>query len=126
MQQWFNSVDADRSGSISAQELGGILFNGKPIGVPVAAKLIRVFDRDGSGTIELREYSALHKFLMNMQNAFFAADRDRSGYIDAQEMHQAVSGAGFQLSLATIQGPLVLMALSFGLIFLLLFSSQPC
>jgi len=40
---------------------------------------------------------------MNMFNAFTAADRDRSGFIDAQEIQTAMTGAGFQLSLATIQ-----------------------
>jgi len=40
---------------------------------------------------------------MNMFNAFSTADRDRSGFIDAQEIQQAMTGAGFQLSLNTIQ-----------------------
>lgn len=80
----------------------------KPKLCRVANKLIRVFDKDGSGQIEFREYCALHQFLNAMQNAFFAADRDRSGYIDANEMFAAVSGAGFQLSFNTIQGSLLI------------------
>jgi len=112
MQQWFASVDRDRSGSISAPELAGILFNQRPIGMGVANKLIRVFDKDGSGTIDFREYCALHQFLNTMQNAFFSADRDRSGYIDANEMFAAMQAASFQLSLPTIQGlPLLLSSL---------------
>jgi len=73
------------------------------IGIGVANKLIRVFDKDGSGNIDFRGYCALHQFLNAMQTAFFGADRDRSGFIDANEMFAAVSGAGFQLSLPTIQ-----------------------
>jgi len=68
-----------------------------------ATKLIKVFDRDNSGTIDFREYAALNQYLMNMFNAFSNADRDRSGFIDANEIHQAVSAAGFQLSIGTIQ-----------------------
>jgi len=40
---------------------------------------------------------------MNMFNAFSNADRDRSGFIDTQEIHQAMSAAGFQLSVGSIQ-----------------------
>lgn len=104
LQHWFHSVDRDRSGSISAVELGQVQFNQRPIGVAVSKKLIRIFDRDNNGEIDFQEYAALHMFLMAMQSAFFAADRDRSGYIDANEMFQAVTGAGFQLSFGTIQG----------------------
>jgi len=38
-----------------------------------------------------------------MQNSFFTADKDRSGTIDAQEIHAALIQAGFQLSMPTVQ-----------------------
>jgi len=103
MQQWFQSVDRDRSGSISSQELAQIQFSGKPLGVSVATKLIKVFDRDHSGSIDFNEYAVLHKFLTMMQNAFFTADRDRSGTIDPPEILQGLQQAGFSLSMATVQ-----------------------
>jgi Ca2+-binding EF-hand superfamily protein len=40
---------------------------------------------------------------MNMFNAFSSADRDRSGTVDAQEIHQALTTAGFQLSMNSLQ-----------------------
>jgi hypothetical protein len=43
------------------------------------------------------EYAAMHKFLASLQAAFFAADRDRSGTIDAREIHNALAAAGFQV-----------------------------
>jgi len=103
LQALFSSVDRDKSGSISAQELSQIQFSGKPIGLAVATKLIKVFDRDQSGSIDFNEYAVLHKFLTTMQNAFFAADRDRSGSIDSNEILSALQQAGFTLSMATIQ-----------------------
>jgi len=102
-QQWFRSVDRDNSGSISAQELAGIQFSSRPIGIPVAAKLIKVFDKDHSGSVDFNEYVALQRFLEHMSNAFFTADKDRSGTIDPQEIFTALGQAGFQLSMGTIQ-----------------------
>jgi len=39
-----------------------------------AVKLIKVFDRDGSGTIDFYEYASLHKFITSLQTAFTTAD----------------------------------------------------
>lgn len=76
--------------------------------------MIKVFDRDHNGTIDFREYATLHKvdydhkqlivfqFLLQMEYAFVSADRDRSGYLDIQEIRGAFVGAGFQLSVETI------------------------
>jgi Ca2+-binding EF-hand superfamily protein len=36
------------------------------------------------------EYCCLHKFLSLMQHAFFSGDRDRSGRLDANEIHVAL------------------------------------
>jgi len=38
LQQWFQSVDKDKSGSVQAQELAGIMFNNRPLGEQVAKK----------------------------------------------------------------------------------------
>jgi len=40
---------------------------------------------------------------MNMFQAFTNADRDRSGFIDTQEILAAMTAAGFQLSATTLQ-----------------------
>lgn len=32
VQQWFRAIDRDGSGQVSANELSGIQFNGRPIG----------------------------------------------------------------------------------------------
>jgi len=51
----------------------------------------------------VREYAALHSFLTAMKSAFSQADRDKSGFLDSNEIHQALSGAGFQLTLPTVK-----------------------
>jgi len=102
LQYWFTSVDRDRSGSISAIELAQAQFNGRPLGVACASKIIRAFDQDKTGTIDFREYVALHGFLQTMSNAFLMADRDRSGTLDPMEIFTAIVGAGFALSQPTL------------------------
>eukprot|EP01130_Rhizamoeba_saxonica_P002990 TRINITY_DN1304_c0_g1_i1.p1 TRINITY_DN1304_c0_g1~~TRINITY_DN1304_c0_g1_i1.p1 ORF type:complete len:156 (+),score=22.96 TRINITY_DN1304_c0_g1_i1:291-758(+) len=90
-------------GHITMYELANIQFSGVPLGLEVAGKLVKVFDKDHSGTIDFYEYATLHQFMNVMQNAFFSADRDRSGFLDYIEIHGALVAAGFQLSLPTVQ-----------------------
>jgi Ca2+-binding EF-hand superfamily protein len=51
LQAWFYSVDKDRSGSITYNELANLRFANKPLGVAAAKKLIKVFDKNYSGSI---------------------------------------------------------------------------
>eukprot|EP01117_Protostelium_nocturnum_P011795 TRINITY_DN42_c0_g1_i2.p1 TRINITY_DN42_c0_g1~~TRINITY_DN42_c0_g1_i2.p1 ORF type:complete len:297 (+),score=109.28 TRINITY_DN42_c0_g1_i2:127-1017(+) len=102
-QQMFQTADKDRSGNISFNELATMPFCGRTIGLQNAKILMRVFDKDRSGTIDFIEFATLYQFLNSMAGAFQQADADRSGYLDSREIHSAVSGAGFQVSLPTIQ-----------------------
>lgn len=91
LQNWFNQVDRDRSGSIEVQELQQsmffilsciikisddgqiyrayslVTFEGRPIGPQAAAKLIQVFDEDRSASIDFTEYCIMHKFISHMR-----------------------------------------------------------
>jgi len=103
LQGWFARVDADHSGSIEAEELQHVTFDRIAIGLEVARKLVQVFDKDRSGNIDFFEYASMHKFISHMRQAFLAADADRSGRIDAHEIHQALSNASFNyLSMGSI------------------------
>jgi len=103
IQRWFESVDQDRSGTVTAMELAGISFNGAPLGLVAASKLLNVFDKDRSGNVNFHEYAALHKFLTVLQGAWFQADRDRSGRLDSNEVTTAIATAGFKLSATTVK-----------------------
>jgi len=100
---WFKAVDKDNSGTITSAELSLLAFGNKPIGLETAKKLIAVFDRDHNGSINFQEYSAMHKFLTCMQQAFFNADKDKNGLLDTQEVHQALSSTGFQVQLTAVR-----------------------
>jgi len=102
MKGWFASLDKDRSGSITFQELSQAQFGGQKLSITTAKMLVAVFDSDKSGNIGLFEYCVLHKFITGMQTSFFMFDKDGSGKLDKREVHDALANGGFQLSQAIV------------------------
>lgn len=97
---WFSTVDTDRSGHISVHELQKALINGDwtPFDLDTVKLLMSIFDTDRSGTIGFNEFSGLWKYIKDWQNVYRHFDRDRSGSIDGQELHQALQQFGYNLS----------------------------
>jgi peflin len=97
---WFVAVDTDNSGSINATELERALINGDwtPFDLDTVKMLMSIFDTDRSGTIGFNEFAGLWKYIKDWQNVFRHFDRDRSGSIDGQELREALSQFGYQLS----------------------------
>lgn len=97
---WFNAVDTDRSGHITAPELERALINGDwtPFDLDTVKLLMTIFDTDRSGTIGFNEFAGLWKYIKDWQNVFKHFDRDRSGSIDGQELQQALHQFGFNLA----------------------------
>ncbi|KAK9812460.1 hypothetical protein WJX73_001488 [Symbiochloris irregularis] len=96
--QWFDSIDKDRSGTLDVKELQAALALGNLVfSLKTVAHMVRIHDPDRSGTINFQEFGALHAFLMNMQASFKYFDRDRSNSLDKQETFQALSHAGYRL-----------------------------
>jgi len=100
---WFQAIDKDRSGRISAQEIQSCTFGGIPLGFDLAQKLVRVFDVRRTGQIDFYEYAAMHKFLALMQQAFFAGDLKRNGRLDAREIHIALGVGHMTISYPAIE-----------------------
>ncbi|KAF9465223.1 hypothetical protein BDZ94DRAFT_416659 [Collybia nuda] len=97
---WFNTVDTDRSGAITATELERALINGDwtPFDLDTVKLLMSIFDTDRSGTIGFNEFSGLWKYIKDWQNVFKHFDRDHSGSIDGQELRDALAQFGYNLS----------------------------
>ncbi|XP_041069689.1 peflin isoform X2 [Carcharodon carcharias] len=102
---WFQSVDADRSGYISLKELKQALVNSNwsTFNDDTCYMLLNMFDKTKIGKIDLYGFSALWGFLQQWRNMFQQFDRDRSGAINPQELQQALSQMGYNLSPQFVQ-----------------------
>jgi len=97
---WFQAVDQDRSGSITAEELQKALLNNNwsHFNAETCRLMIGMFDKNRSGTIDIYEFAALWKYVQDWKQCFDGFDRDRSGSIDEQELAQAFTSFGYRLT----------------------------
>ncbi|XP_033013543.1 peflin isoform X1 [Lacerta agilis] len=97
---WFQSVDADHSGYISVKELRQALVNSNwsAFNEETCSMMMNMFDKTKSGRIDLYGFSALWRFIQQWRNLFQQYDRDQSGSINCNELHQALSQMGYSLS----------------------------
>ncbi|KAM4550580.1 peflin [Fundulus diaphanus] len=98
--QWFQSVDADRSGFINSKELKQALVNTNwsTFNDETCLMMINMFDKTRSGRIDLLGFSALWDYLQQWRALFQQYDMDRSGCISGTELHQALAQMGYKLS----------------------------
>lgn len=75
--------------------MANLNFDGTPLGLPAAIRLIKVFDRDHNGCIDFYEYCALHRFVMVVRNAFITADINKTGTLEGGEIVLALKNIGF-------------------------------
>ena len=57
-----------------------------------------MFDRENKAGVNFSEFTGVWKYITDWQNVFRTYDRDNSGMIDKNELKQALSGFGYQLS----------------------------
>ncbi|KAM8975211.1 peflin isoform 2-T2 [Pelodytes ibericus] len=102
---WFQTVDSDRSGNITLKELKQALVNSNwsAFNDETCTMMMNMFDKTGSGRIDLFGFSALWRFIQQWRNLFQQYDRDRSGSINHGELHQALSQMGYNLSTQFVQ-----------------------
>ncbi|NXH12478.1 PEF1 protein, partial [Bucco capensis] len=97
---WFQAVDADHSGYISVKELKQALVNSNwsTFNDETCLLMINMFDKNRSGHIDVYGFSALLRFIQQWKNVFQQYDRDHSGSISFNELQQAFSQMGYNLS----------------------------
>ncbi|EPQ58394.1 EF-hand [Gloeophyllum trabeum ATCC 11539] len=103
--RWFSTVDTDRSGQISLNELQAALVNGNwtKFDLDTVKMLMNMFDSDRSGTIGFNEFAGLWKYIADWQNVFRHFDRDGSGTIEGHELSEALRSFGYNLSPRLLQ-----------------------
>merc|ERR1712057_14362 len=109
----FNLFDKKRTGSIPLSDMGTVLrsLGQNPTEAELAA-LMEEVDKDKSGTIEFDEFvdlmSRTNKTKEQMEeeikNAFLTFDADGSGFIDRQELVEALTTMGDPVDEETING----------------------
>lgn len=70
-----------------------------------AVSFCRLHDRSSSGSVDMQDFKALHKFLEEMNQSFQMHDQDRSGSLDASETHAALTHAGENACVVSISQP---------------------
>ncbi|CAF0781528.1 unnamed protein product [Didymodactylos carnosus] len=104
--QVFRRVDTDRSGSITANELGSALSNGTwtPFNPETVRMMIGKHQRNiivmlhlklnRSTTINLDEFKSLWHYILQWERAFRGFDKDQNGSIDKTEFRDALTTFG--------------------------------
>merc|ERR1712029_359832 len=102
----FDEFDTDGSGTISPEELLGVLrAMGQNPTEDELLNLVMEVDLDGNGTIEFPEFLEMMKAKAgevdqesDLREAFKIFDRDRDGYIDMKELKKVTTMLGQQLT----------------------------
>ncbi|XAR73051.1 hypothetical protein NMG60_11019904 [Bertholletia excelsa] len=97
LKEWFDRVDSERTGSITAAQLKNALAVGNlDFSISVVQQMIRMYDFDRNGTMSFEEFVALNKFLLKVQHAFSDLERGR-GYLIPEDAYEALMKIGFSL-----------------------------
>uniref|UniRef100_A0A164V4D3 EF-hand domain-containing protein n=1 Tax=Daucus carota subsp. sativus TaxID=79200 RepID=A0A164V4D3_DAUCS len=86
---WFDRVDSEKTGSITAAQLKAALSVGNlDFSISVVQQMIRMYDFDRNGTMSFQEFVELNRFLLKVQQAFSDAERAR-GYIVPDDVYES-------------------------------------
>lgn len=99
MKEMFDKIDTDNDGIISCDELKtGLANHGSQLAESEVQMLIEAVDTNTKGTLDYGEFVAmtLHLQRMNehLQRAFSYFDKDKNGYIEADELYEGLAEDG--------------------------------
>lgn len=100
----FNKVDRNRNGFLSEVELSLALYNtDKTLFQPSTVRvMIKLFDKDSSGTIDFREFYHLWNYISHWRKVFTLYDKDKSNTITFSEYQETLKNFGYRLPTDTV------------------------
>ncbi|XP_057769130.1 uncharacterized protein LOC130989201 isoform X1 [Salvia miltiorrhiza] len=97
LREWFDRVDSQKTGNITAAQLKSALAVGNlQFPLSVVQQMIRMYDFDSNGTMSFEEFFELNKFLLKVQQAYSSLERGR-GFLVPDEAYEALVKIGFSL-----------------------------
>ncbi|KAL3514940.1 hypothetical protein ACH5RR_021842 [Cinchona calisaya] len=97
LREWYDRVDSDKSGGITATQLKNAFAVGNlHFPLSVVHQMIRMYDFDRNGTMSFPEFVELNKFLLKVQQAFADLERGR-GFLVPDDVYKGLVKIGISL-----------------------------
>lgn len=93
VQKWFQNVDSKVStGKLTAKDLqmAFFTFQGRLFSDATCKFVVRLFDLDKNGGLDIEEFESLYYHIKIWVNAFKTHDRTRNGFLDDKDMLEAL------------------------------------
>lgn len=90
--QWFETVETKELGKMTARELQHAFetIQGKYFSENSCKFVVRLFDLDKKGGLDVKEFEELYTYVKRWVEAFNMYDADRSGYLNENELDSAL------------------------------------
>ncbi|KAL3279407.1 hypothetical protein HHI36_016918 [Cryptolaemus montrouzieri] len=92
IQKWFHSMAEKEDGKMTAKELQQAfeIFQGRYFSDSSCKFVVRLFDLDQNGGLDIREFELLYYYIKQWVTAFNAYDKDHTGALDEKELNFAL------------------------------------
>ncbi|KAK9747262.1 hypothetical protein QE152_g5456 [Popillia japonica] len=99
-QKWFPVIDGKSEGKISAKELQSAfkMYQNKHFSDNVCKFVVRLFDLDKNGGVDIREFEQIYTCVKQWVTAFNTCDRSRSGFLSDSELDLALKHMNINFS----------------------------
>ncbi|KAJ8974627.1 hypothetical protein NQ317_011948 [Molorchus minor] len=100
VEKWFRTMDTKNEGKISSKELQQAFetFQGKHFSDAACKFVVRLFDLDKNGGLDVNEFETLYHYIKQWLIAFNTYDRDESGFLDESELDCALKHMNISFS----------------------------
>ncbi|GAX72749.1 hypothetical protein CEUSTIGMA_g205.t1 [Chlamydomonas eustigma] len=98
IEAWFEEIDMDRSGSITAKELRTALAMGnRQYSLSDADQMVRAFDTSETRTLRKRDFVELYEYIDRVRDTFERFDSNKRGALNLDQLVLALKNTGFDL-----------------------------